>query len=347
MECKIFEKFLKVNDCCNDIVPAEIKNHLSACKNCQELYQFTMLLNSQKSRLEKAPKEILPAIENRILDSVRPFKSAVSPYWFRYLLKPAYAGFSVLLVTVLSYTYMANKNIGYVENLSERFKIAQFENIKSGDLLYAGDNTTADIRLKSNNQLQIHQNTTVRVKGPRQITLSRGEISLVSGDNEFQIETPDGVLLAKNSNTKITTVTRMENGVLKTETTCIVFKGQLEIKHPLKEIVLIQGQKAVLAGNDGITYPQPMTLAESKSEKSAVVKQKLFAAVESLCDCIHALDYIPGKKADHLQLFGKEANEKKFKVRVFWQQKGLNELGFAPFGNSKIYSTRTGRIDAS
>jgi hypothetical protein len=347
MECSIFEKYLKGNDCCSDIIPVEITKHLGECKNCQNYYQFAMILNSQKSVLEKAPEDILPAVENKIFESItlkkeslNRFKYLLKPSFnglfehiglynrFKYLLKPAFAGLFVLLLIVVSYTYLANKNIGYVENLSERFKLSQFENIKSGDMLYAGDNTTADIRLNSKNKLQIHQNTIVRVKGSRKIALSRGEISLASGDNELQIETPDGVLLARNSNTKITTIASVENGLIKTETTCIVFKGTLIIKHPLREIVLNQGQKAVLAGNDGITYPQQMTVAESKSEKSAAVKQKLFAAVESLCDCIHTFNYTPGKKADHLQLFGKEVNEKKFKVRVFWQEKGLNELGF-------------------
>jgi antitoxin component YwqK of YwqJK toxin-antitoxin module len=348
MECGIFKKHLKENDCRNDIVPAEIKKHLSECKNCQKYYQFALILNSQKGSLEKAPEEILPNIENKILDSVKQLTNEESFSRFKFLLKPAFAGFFVLLLTVLSYVYLADKNIGYVDNLSERFKIAQFENIKSGDVLYAGDNTTVTVRLKSKNQLQIHQNTIVRAKSARQIALSRGEISLLSGDKELQIETPDGVLLARNTNTKITTVARLENGLIKTETTCVVLNGKLIIKYPSKEIILNQGQKTVLAENGRITYQKQLTVAESESEKSTAVKQKIFAAVESLCDCIHAFNYTPGKKADHLQLFGKEVNENKFKVRVFWQEKGLNKLASGPLnGNRKICSTKTRRINAS
>jgi hypothetical protein len=183
----------------------------------------------------------------------------------------------------------------------------------------------------------------VRVKGSRHIALSRGEISLLSGDKELQIETPDGLLLSRNTNSKIQTVARLENGVLKTETTCIVFEGKLVIKYPLEEIVLNKGQKTVLAENGRITYQQQMTAVESESEKSTAVKQKIYAAVQSLCDCIYASEYTPGKKADHLQLFGKEANENKFKVRVFWQEKGLNEQGFGPLnGNNQICSVKTG-----
>jgi hypothetical protein len=207
MKCDILEKYLKENACNNDVIPAEIKKHLSGCKNCQKYYQFALLLNSQRSLLEKAPEDILPNVEKKILDSLNQSKkkepfSILKPLFIP-LLKPAFAGIIVLLVAILSYTYMANKSIGYVENLSERFKIAQFENIKSGDELYTGDGTTAAISLESKNELQIHHNTIVRVKGSRQIALSRGEISLLSGDKELQIETPDGLLLSRNTNSKI------------------------------------------------------------------------------------------------------------------------------------------------
>jgi antitoxin component YwqK of YwqJK toxin-antitoxin module len=347
MECKILEEYLTTNDCACDIVPVEIKKHLSECKTCQQFYQFASLLNSQKSLLEKAPEDILPNIEKKISDSLKQFKNKEPFTIFKPLFKPAFAGFFVLLVAVLSYSYLTNKNIGRVENLSERFKIAQFENINSGDELYTGDNTTAAIRLKSRNELQIHHNTIVRVKSSRHISLSRGEISLLSGDKELQIETPDGLLLARNTNTKINTVARLENGVLKTETTCIVFNGKLIIKYPLKEITLNQGQKAVLAENGRITYQTQLTAAESESEKSTAVKQKVFTAVQSLCDCIYASNYTPDKKANHLQLFGKEVNENKFKVRVFWQEKGLNQLGFGPMnGNNKICFSKLGKIHA-
>jgi antitoxin component YwqK of YwqJK toxin-antitoxin module len=335
MECKMLEKYLKKNECVAAAVPGEIQKHLVECKECQTYYQFVLALDLQKGSLEKAPEDILPNIEKKIFDSIKlknekPF--TVFKPLFKPLLKPAFAGFFVLLVAISSYTYLANKNIGYVENLSERFKIAQFENIYSGDELYTGDNTIAAISLKSKNKLQIHQNTIVRVKGSRQIVLSRGEISLLSGNKELQIETPDGVLLARNTNTKINTVAKLENGVLKTETTCIVLNGKLIIKYPLKEIIVNQGQKAVLAENGTITYQKQLTAAESESEKSTAVKQKVFAAVQSLCDCIYAFNYAPGKKANHLQLFGKEVNENKFKVRVFWKEKGLNELVCGPSG---------------
>jgi hypothetical protein len=347
MECKIFKKYLKEKECANDVVPAEIQKHLSECESCEKYYQFAMVLNSQKGVLVKAPEEILPFVEKQIFDSIRPLKTKESFNRFRYLLKPAFAGFFVLLVFVLSYTYIANKNIGYVENLSERFKIAQFENIKSDDMLYAGDNTTVTVSLKSKNQLQIHRNTIVKVNGVRHIALSRGEISLLSGDKELQIETPDGLLLARNTNARIHTIARLENGLLKTETTCFVFKGKLILKYPLKEIVLNQGQKVVLAENGRITYQEQLTPAESELEMDHSIKQKVFAAVESLCDCIHAFDYTPGKKANHLQLFGKEVNENKFKVRVFWKEKGLHELVSGPLnGNNKRCSTKIRRIHA-
>jgi antitoxin component YwqK of YwqJK toxin-antitoxin module len=335
MECGTFGKFLKEKDCNNDAVPTEIKKHLGECETCQSHYRFTMLLGSQKGVLEKAPEEILPFVEKEILARSEQLTHRHLFPRFSFPLRPTFAGFAVsflLLVAVLSYAYLANKNIGYVENLSERFKIAQFENIKSGDVLYTGDNTTATIRLKSKSKLQIHQNTIVRVNGSRQIALSRGEISLLSEDKELRIETPGGLLLARNANTKINTIARLENGVLKTETTCIVFNGKLIIKYPYKEIILNQGQKAVLVENGSITSQKQLTTAESESEKSTAVKQKIVSAVQSLCDCIHAFNYAPGKKGNHLQLFGKEVNENKFKVHVFWKEKELNEQVFGPSG---------------
>jgi hypothetical protein len=346
MECKILEKYLKENDSIDTVVPIEIQKHMVECKDCHNYYQFVLALDLQKGALEKAPEDILPNVEKKIFDSIRQSKNRKPFTIFRPVLKPAFAGFSVLLVALLSYTYLANKNIGHVENLSERFKIAQFENINSGDELYTGDSTTAAISLKSKNKLQIHHNTIVRVIGSRKITLSRGEISLLSGDKELQIETPDGLFLARNANIKIHTIARLENGVLKTETTCIVFNGKLKIKCPLKEIELDQGQKAVLAENGRIMYQNQLTAAESESEKSTAVKQKIFAAVQSLCDCIYASNYTPDKKANHLQLFGKEVNENKFKVRVFWKEKGLNELVVGPSGEkNQTCFLRIGRSD--
>jgi|GEM_PF-6974747 hypothetical protein len=345
MECNIFEKYLKENECNDTAAPVEMQKHLVECKDCQQYNQFVLALNVRKGTLEKAPEDILPTIEKRIFDSVKPLKIKEPFALFQPLLKPAFAGFFMLLVGVLTYTFLANRNIGYVENLSERFKLARFENIKSGDMLYAGDNTTAAIRLTSNNKLQIHQNTTVRIKGPRRVALSHGEISLVSGDNELQIETPGGLLLVRNTNTKITTVARLENGLLKTETTCIVLNGKLIIKCPLKEIILNQGQKAILAENGNITQQNQLTAAESEPEKSTDVKQKLFAAVASLCDCIQASDYTPGKKGNHLQVFGKEKDENKFKVHVFWKEKGLNGQGAGAFNeNNKICSVKSRRV---
>jgi hypothetical protein len=341
MECNKIEKYFKGNDCSDNAMPEEIQKHLATCKDCQHYYQFVLALGVQKGSFEKAPEDILPAIEKEIANN-NPYKSRkpfalFNPLLIKPLIKPSFAVFFVVLVAVLSYVYLANKNIGYVENLSERFKIAQFENIKSGDVLYAGDNTVAAISLKSKTKVQIHHNTIVRVKGSRHLSLSRGEISLVSGDKELQIETPDGLLLARNTNAKITTTVRLEKGLLKTETTCIVYHGKLTIKYPSKEIILNQGQKTVVAENGRITDQQQLTAVDSESEKSNTPQQKLLAAVESLCDCIHADNYVPGKKSNHLQLFGKEVNENKFKVRVFWQEKGLHGLVCAPLSeNNKI-----------
>jgi hypothetical protein len=338
MECNKIEKYLRGNDCRDNAMPDEIQKHLATCKDCQHFYQFVLALGLQNGSLEKAPEDILSAIEKEITNN-NPYKSRklftlFNPLLIKPLIKPSFAAIFAVLVAVLSYSYLSNKNIGCVENLSQRFKIAQFENIKSGDVLYAGDNTTASINLKSKTKLQIHHNTIVRVNGLRHLSLSRGEISLLSDNKELQIETPDGLLLVKNTKTKITTSAKLEKGVLKTETTCEVFKGKVTIKYPSKEIILNEGEKAVFAENGRITYQNQLTAAEVESEKRSAPQQKLVAAVESLCDCIHADNYIPGKKSNHQQLFGKEVNENKFKVRVFWQEKGLHGLVLGPLNGN-------------
>jgi hypothetical protein len=348
MECEIFKKHLE-NECGNDAIPARIKKHLNECKSCQEYYQFALLLSSQKGACIKAPEDILPSIEKRISESVRQSKNEEPFNIFKFLFKPAFAAsFAVLVLALLSYAFLADKNIGYVENLSKRFKIAQFENIKSGDMLYAGDNTTAVIDLKSKNKFQIHNNTVVRIKSSWQIVLSRGELSLAAGDKELEIETPEGLMLARNTDIKIHTTASLEKGLLKTETTCVVFKGKLTIKSSSREIVLAQGQKVVLAENGEITFQKQLTAIETESEKETAVNQKVFSAVQALCDCIYAYEYAPDKKSNHLQLFGNQANENKFKVRVFWQEKGLIQPGSGPWnGNKIVYYAKQRRIDAS
>jgi hypothetical protein len=350
MECGVFKNHFNENDCSVSALPGHMQKHLAECKECQRYFQFVSALNLQKGSLVKAPEDVLPNIEKKIFENVRQIKIEGPFNVFKFLFKPSFAAsFTVVVfVAALSYAYMANINIGSVENLSKRFKLAQFENIKSGDMLYAGDNTTAVISLKSNNKFQIHQNTVVRVKGPRQIVLSRGEISLLSGDKELRIETPEGLFLAKNTDTKILTTVKLENGVLKTETTCIVLAGRLIIKSPLKEITLEQGQKVVLAQNGGITYQKQLAPAEFESEKSAAVSQMVFSAVQALCDCIYVSEYAPDKKTDHLQFFGSQANENKFKVHVFWKEKGLIQPGLGHWnGNNVVYNGKTRRIDAS
>jgi hypothetical protein len=352
MECEIFKKHLLECDCATDVLPVEIQQHLSECKGCREYYEFALLLNSQKSPLEKAPEDILPNIEKKISDSVRQTENEGSLSIFTFLCKPSFAGALAgsfaLLVTGLSYAYLTDRSIGHVENLSQRFRIAQFENIKAGDMLYTGDSITAAINLLGRNKLQIHQNTLVRIKGPRRITLSRGEIALESGDKELEIETPEGLFLARNTHAKIRTVATREKGTLKTETTCIVLDGKLTIKYPLNEITLSQGQKAVITENGGITYQKQLTPAESELERSSAVKQKMFSAVQLLCDCIYAAEYAAGKKTNHLPFFGKEENENKFKVRVFWQEKGLNKPEFGVLNEkNKICYTKIRRFDAS
>jgi len=342
MECKSVQKFLSENDCdCgSENIPAEIKKHIGKCGNCQRYYQLAVILNSRKGALEKAPPEVLPAVERHIYANSRPLSHAMSFDKFKFLLKPAFAGFAVMLVAVVSYAYLANKSIGHVENLTQRFNIAEFKDIKPGDVLYAGDNTTAAIRLESGNELQLHQNTMVMMNSARNITLSRGEVSVLSGDNELRIETPDGLLLAKNTAAKIHTVARLEHGSLKTETTCIVSHGELIIKSAAKEIALGHGQKAVVGENGAIMYRELLADGDYESAKSPDAMQKLFAAVQSLCDCIKAADYAPAKKGNHRQLFGKEVNENKFKVRVFWQEKGLNEMAYGPLNETNITNNK-------
>jgi hypothetical protein len=347
MDCTILAKYLEKNECITAVIPEEIQKHLVECNDCQNYSRFIAALNLQRGSLEKAPEDILPNIEKKIFESMQHSKKGERFHIFNSLLKPSLAGFFVVLVIAASFQYLNHKNIGYVENLSERFKLAQFENIKSGDMLYAGNNTTAAVSLKGKNKLQIHQNTIVKVKSSRQLSLSRGEISLLSGDNELQVETPVVVLLARNTNATIRTVTGRVKDSLQTETTCLVFSGKVTIKHSSKEIIIGHGQKVVLTEKGGISDHQQLTAAEAASAKSTLVQQKILTAVESLCDCIFASDIAPGKKADHLELLGKEVDENKFKVRVFWKEKELKDLVTVPLRrNTETCSIKIRRIRA-
>jgi hypothetical protein len=344
MVCTILAKYFKKHACSDTAVPEELQRHLTDCKDCNSYYRLISALGVQKGSLLKAPEDLLISIEKKITGSVQS-KNAESFSLFNLLLKPSFAVLCALLVAIVSIVFLPQKNIGYVENLSDRFKIAQYENIKSGDLLYAGDNTVAAVSLKNKNKLKIHQNTVVKVNNLRRLSLSRGEISLLSGDNELQIETPGGLLLARNANVKIRAVATLEKGTLKTETVCMVFNGKLTIKYPAKEIIIEHGQKIILAENGNIASQQQLTAAESALEKSSIGVQKVLTAVESLCDCIYTPDYAPGKKANHLQLFGKEVDENKFKVRIFWKEKGLKELVRGPVnGYNKLCSAKGWRL---
>jgi hypothetical protein len=290
--------------------------------------------------MEHAPDDLLPSIEQRIAELNLYNRPVRRPFTFPSLLpnllKPSIAVFALILISVVSYTYMTKRAIGYVENLSERFKVSQFEKIRSGDILSSGDNTTVTIRLSGNTKLEILRNTIVQVKSARRILLARGEISLVSGNRELHIETPEGVLLARNVSTKIAVTEKDADNPLKTETTFIVFDGTMKIKSPPNEIIH-QSEKVVLTADCRIVFRKDLTVAEAESEKVSPAKQKIFAAIEALCDCIYSFDFVPENRGDHLRLFGKEINEKKFKVRVFWPEKKPDEVVFGCFFREFIH----------
>jgi hypothetical protein len=245
----------------------------------------------------------------------------------------------MLLVAVFSYTYLAGRNIGHVENLSERFKIAQFENINAGDVLYTAENTTATIRLKNENMVQIHGNTIITVKSAGRIRVSRGAITIRAGDKVLHILTANGSARASNVKATIQASARLENGVVKPETSVLVSKGAILLKNASKEIVLNQGQKGILSESDSIGTYNLANGMETGPKNSGGAGRKLFAAMEYSCDCLHSTYYKPGKKTDHIRLFGKEIKESRFKVRVFWYEKALNKLvsGPLPANNISIF----------
>jgi hypothetical protein len=345
MGCFIIENYLKEHDCYEAVLPEEMQKHLAGCTDCQNYFQFVSALKLQNGSMDKAPDEILLNVERAILNSAT-FKRK-EPFIFTSLLKPSFAGICIIAVCIVSYAFFGNKKVGYVENLSDRFKLAQFENIKSGDMLYAGDNTTAAIRLKSNSNVQLHNNTTIKVNSSQDLSLSRGDISIQVGDKTIQVKTPDGLLLAKNTIARIHTISQPENGVVKTATTCMVFKGQLSIRSSRNETTLRQGLKTVINCNGKVIDQQKLSASELALEKEINDTPPIFAAVESLCACINFFNYVPGKKTDHLQLLGKDVNENKYKVRVFWKAVGLNGLTYKPatkIDNVCLIKTRRVRV---
>lgn len=344
MRCTIIENYLEGHGIRDTVLPEDLFKHLAECKDCRNYYQLVSSLKLQEGSLEKAPEEILRTVEMKLSKSTQ-YKPKES-FSFIPFLKPSFACLCILMICIVTISYLTNNNVGYVENLSQRFKLAQFENIKAGDMLYAGKNTTASICLKSKSDVQIHNNTTVKVNSSQYLTLSRGDISIQAGDKILQLMTPCGLVTATNTVARIHAISKLENGVAKTEIACLVFKGELSFKASQNKTTVHQGSKSVFDDNGSITEQQNLTDAEVDLEKNVEKSAPLFAAVESLCECINFFDYIPGKKMDHLQLLGKDVNESKYKVRVFWKAERLNGLGsIPPVNNSEnICMIKTRRI---
>ena len=126
MRCTEFENHLRDNECIHDCVPVEMQNHIGECKDCRKYFQFVKALESRKNRLEKAPEGVLPAVRTRIIETSESLKKPAHIPFFTYLFKPAFAGILACMVIVSSYVFLTHKNIGHVENLSERFKLPEF-----------------------------------------------------------------------------------------------------------------------------------------------------------------------------------------------------------------------------
>jgi hypothetical protein len=279
--------------------------------------------------MEKAPEGLVGAIDSEIFEKTGRSGKRITVPFFTFLFKPAFAGVLAAVIVAVSVVATSPRSIGFVENLSDRFKLPEFENVKPGDMLYTGNNTVASIRLQGQNTMKLHQNTVVKFRDSQALMLSRGEISLVSRGKELMVETPNISVKTHRADTRIVADTKIVNGQLKSETICFVFSGTLTVKTSSKEMTIGKGQKIVVA-QDGITASEErLTASESESGNDASVKDKVFAAIGSLCDCVYAKDYNPDKWGKHKELFGGEVNENSYKVRVFWQEKGLNKP-FAP-----------------
>jgi hypothetical protein len=348
MECAFVEKYLLENGIAGNDTPPEIREHIAACVGCRRCRDFVAALNSTAGELDIAPKEIVPALENRIFASQRRLEHAPRSFnIFSFLARPSFAVAAVVLALVVgAYFYLTDNSVGTVDNLSARFKIALFENIKPGDVLYTGDSTTVAIRLKNGGKLTIHHNSVVRFEDDKNIVLSRGEFTLAVGDKELTITTPDGIVLARNTEAKITALGGGPGDAPRPETRCVVFRGAMVIASLSSEMAISGGQSAVLTGYSRIPDIKQLSTSEIAEEMIAPAEPKLFAAVQSLCDCIYAVNPVPGKKNDHLRVLGNESNEKKFRVRVYWREKGFKELvGDAVNENPLQRSLQTRRMN--
>ena len=325
MGCNKFEHFLEENEGADIEKNKELKKHLEGCKDCKQYFLFNRILNSQKKVFERAPENLLFNVRQEIrnLQNCKRRPSVLNI--FRPKIKPAIA-FAVLLIAVGLYTSLKNSPIGVIDNLADKFNISKFKNIKTGDILYVAKHINVDLKLNNNAKLQLDSNTLLQFKAKDKISLSRGEIYLDVGSNEVEIKTPNALITVKNTKTKIHTTIKQQEGVYRANTSCVVLEGIAAIGNSDEKMLVTPGQEIVLAGNGKVqlknTVPDS-TLRKLASRINSASKNRIFTAMEQLCDCLYDKKY--DVRGD--QLHGNDIKENKFPVRIFWQTKMETQFG--------------------
>jgi hypothetical protein len=319
MACDKVERYLNDHECAEIEGDGELRSHVAECQDCKNYYLFDKILHSQKGVFEKAPETIALAVRQRIRELHDLRERAAWHNIFRPLLKPA-IGFSILLIAVVFYMHLKNGPIGVVNNLEDRFNSTEFKNIKTGDILYASKHIHVDLPLTNHAKLHLDSNTLLQFRAKDKITLSRGQIYLTVGDNEMEIETPNGLITVKNVKTKIRTDRKKEKGAYITTTACSVIEGIVKIGLARDQAVVTPGQEIILAGNGRIERKDAVpdsAMSEQISRINSGSPGKVFTAKEQLCDCLYDSRYNSDDKTFH----AKEMKESKFPVRIFWRNK--------------------------
>ncbi len=321
MKCREFEKYLIKNVSVRRIIDDDLKNHVKECPECKKVFFLDEILNARKESLEKAPETILINVRRRIYEAEN-HRSAFNRQWrpiFGRLLKPA-AGFALSIALAFLFTLTRNNQIAVVNNLSERFDIPELKYIHAGDVLYVGKSGRVDFLLKKGAKMQLDSNTLLQIRSGNKISLSRGQLYLAAVNNVIEIETSGGVISVRNSKIKINTSAIKQDNELVTKATCVVFSGCAEIKSSTGTLTALRGDKIVLLDNgriESINKTGEENLKEDDFSIDSPMTGKVFSAKEELCDCVYDVDFDSVRNRMH----SKEYKEKRFPVRVFWENR--------------------------
>lgn len=129
MKCNFELLSLYIDDDLPEALKEEVSSHLKECEECKKKIQEMKFLVKEMNNFEEV--EPLLGYEKRLLSRLQEIKSKEKiNIFFLPFLKPALLAASILLVVLLSYSYLFNYKISIVKKDSNKFKIANVENSK-------------------------------------------------------------------------------------------------------------------------------------------------------------------------------------------------------------------------